>query len=135
MSKCGPLGCTPTRAGPSAPVRPRVPTSATCCSRLDLYLDWQAGWHPAFDSGDERHFVKRVHAEVNRHSCDGELTGYDIGCGEVRARIYNKSVQVQKEHIDWYPELVRARNGLAYDDVLAIWQVEFQLRREGVKGF
>jgi hypothetical protein len=24
------------------------------CSRLDLFLDWQGGWHPTFDDGDER---------------------------------------------------------------------------------
>ena len=35
------------------------------CSRLDLYIDWQGGWHPDFAAGgDERHFVKRVHADV-----------------------------------------------------------------------
>ena len=62
------------------------------CSRLDLYLDWQGGWHPDFaEGGDERHFVKRVHADVDRHSVNGEVTGFDIGKGVVRARIYNKS--------------------------------------------
>ena len=38
------------------------------CSRLDLYIDWQGGWHPHFgESGDERSFIKRVHAGVARH--------------------------------------------------------------------
>ena len=67
------------------------------CSRLDLYIDWQGGWHPDFaEGGDERHFVKRVHADVDRHSVNGEVTGFDIGKGAVRARIYNKTVEMQK---------------------------------------
>src|SRR5262249_24062812 len=38
------------------------------CSRLDLFLDWQAGWHPTFEDGDERQFIKRVHAAAARYS-------------------------------------------------------------------
>jgi hypothetical protein len=38
------------------------------CSRLDLFLDWQGGWHPDFEHSNEHHFVKRVHADVTRRS-------------------------------------------------------------------
>jgi hypothetical protein len=51
-------------------------------------VDWQGGWHPDFAEGaDERHFVNRVHADVNRHSVTGQITGFDIGRGVVRAHI------------------------------------------------
>jgi len=113
----------------------RITPDSARCSRLDLYLDWQGGWHSAFASGDERPFVKRVHADGDRFSCDGEVTGYAVGSGAVWARLYNKSVQVKKKHLQWYPEWLRACQGPAYDEAVAVWRVEFQLRREGVKGF
>jgi hypothetical protein len=105
------------------------------CSRLDLYVDWQGGWRPDFETGDERQFVKRVHAEVARRSADGRVTGYEIGKGVVRARIYDKSAQMRKEHIEWYAALLAERNGERYDPACELWRLEFQLRREGVKGF
>jgi hypothetical protein len=106
------------------------------CSRLDLYIDWQGGWHPDFAAGgDERCFVKRVHADVDRHSVNGQVTGFDIGKGAVRARIYNKSVEMGKSHQQWYPILLSERNGARFNEALDLWRLEFQLRREGVKGF
>jgi hypothetical protein len=51
------------------------------------------------------------------------------------ARIYNKTVQAKKALADWYPILLQERNGTKYDPEQAIWRLEFQLRREGVKGF
>ncbi len=75
------------------------------CSRLDLYVDWQGGWHPDFAAGgDERDFVKRGHADVVRHSVNGEGTGFDIGKGAGRARIYNKTTEMKKAKQEWYPQ-------------------------------
>jgi hypothetical protein len=105
------------------------------CSRLDLFIDWQGGWHPAYTMGDERHFVKRSHADVNRRSTDGQVTGYEIGSGVVRARIYNKTVQTKKAHIEWHAALLAAHNGDRYDPAPDVWRLEFQLRRESIKGF
>jgi hypothetical protein len=106
------------------------------CSRLDLYVDWQGGWHPDFAAGgDERCFVKRVHADVDRHSVNGEVTGFDVGKSAVRARIYNKSAEMKRSKQEWYPVLLSARNGQRFDAALDLWRLEFQLRREGVKGF
>src|SRR5690348_16907069 len=51
-----------------------VNVDAARCSRLDPYIDWQGGWMPTFESGDERCFVKRVHASADRFSCDGAVT-------------------------------------------------------------
>jgi hypothetical protein len=105
------------------------------CSRLDLFLDWQGGWHPTFENGDERAFIKRVHADVGRYSVNGQVNGYEIGKSAVRGRIYNKTVQAKKKHVEWYPKLLQERNGDRYDQEQDVWRLEFQLRREGVKGF
>lgn len=105
------------------------------CSRLDLFIDWQGGWRPTFEANDEQAFIKRVHAEVGRYSVNGQVNGYEIGRSSVRGRIYNKSVQAKKKHVEWYPTLLAERNGDRYDAEQDIWRLEFQLRREGVKGF
>ena len=81
------------------------------CSRLDLFLDWQGGWHPTFEVNDEQAFIKRVHAEVGRYSVNGKVNGYEIGKSSVRGRIYNKTVQCKKKHVEWYPTLLQERNG------------------------
>jgi hypothetical protein len=105
------------------------------CSRLDLFLDWQGGWHPTFAVNDENAFIKRVHAEVGRYSVNGKITGYEFGKSSVRGRLYNKTVQCKKKHVEWYPTLLQERNGLRFDPEQDLWRLEFQLRREGVKGF
>jgi hypothetical protein len=105
------------------------------CSRLDLFTDWQGGWHPTFAVNDEQAFIKRVHAEVGRYSVNGKINGYEIGKSSVRGRIYNKTVQCKKKHVEWYPTLLQERNGTRFDPAQDLWRLEFQLRREGVKGF
>jgi hypothetical protein len=105
------------------------------CSRLDLFIDWQSGWHPTFEHSDEQAFIKRVHAEVGRYSVNGNVNGYEIGKSSVRGRIYNKTVQAKKKHVDWYLLLLKDRNGDRYNPEMDVWRLEFQLRREGVKGF
>jgi hypothetical protein len=104
---------------------------AARCSRLDLFMDWQGGWHPTFEVNDENGFIKRVHAEVGRYSVNGKVNGYEIGKSAVRGRVYNKTVQCKKKHVEWYPTLLRERNGLRYNAEQDLWRVEFQLRREG----
>ncbi|HEV8194682.1 MAG TPA: hypothetical protein VGP82_24785 [Ktedonobacterales bacterium] len=108
---------------------------AARCSRLDLFMDWQGGWHPTFEVNDENGFIKRVHAEVGRYSVNGKVNGYEIGKSAVRGRVYNKTVPCKKKHVEWYPTLLQVRNGLRYNAEQDLWRVEFQLRREGVKGF
>ena len=53
----------------------------------------------------------------------------------VRGRIYNKTIQCKKKHVEWYPTLLQERNGARFDLDQDLWRLEFQLRREGVKGF
>ncbi|HEV8194659.1 MAG TPA: hypothetical protein VGP82_24670, partial [Ktedonobacterales bacterium] len=39
------------------------------------------------------------------------------------------------KHVEWYPTLLQERNGTSFDLEQDLWRLEFQLRREGVKGF
>ena len=63
------------------------------------------------------------------------FTGFVFGSDSVLARIYNKSHQARQKLDDGYFALVAERSGDAYDSEREVWRLEFQLRREGVKGF
>ena len=62
-------------------------------------------------------------------------TGYAFGRGAVQARLYNKTLETREKANDAYGALLTARNGERYDPHQDVWRLEFQLRREGVKGF
>jgi hypothetical protein len=107
-------------------------------SRVDLHADWQGGWIPsAADILDDspRRFIKP--ARVQSHSfIDGTtFTGFVFGSGSVLARIYNKSYQARQKLDDAYFALLAARNPETFDPTREVWRLEFQLRREGIKGF
>jgi hypothetical protein len=53
----------------------------------------------------------------------------------VQARIYNKTVETREKANDAYAAVLSARHGDTFDPSLDVWRLEFQLRREGVKGF
>jgi hypothetical protein len=107
-------------------------------SRVDLHADWQGGWVPsAADILEDspRRFIKP--ARIQSHSfIDGTtFTGFVFGSGSVLARIYNKSYQARQKLDDAYFALLEERNLETFDPTQDVWRLEFQLRREGVKGF
>ena len=51
------------------------------------------------------------------------------------ARIYNKSYQATQKLDDAYFALLAERNPDTFDPEQDVWRLEFQLRREGIKGF
>jgi hypothetical protein len=53
----------------------------------------------------------------------------------VLARIYNKSHQAKQKLDDAYFTLLAERNPDTFDPDQDVWRLEFQLRREGIKGF
>jgi hypothetical protein len=57
------------------------------------------------------------------------VSGFSIGKGEIRARIYNKTLEARKVGKEWQFELWDK------DGNLEVWRVEFQLRREALKSF
>ena len=53
----------------------------------------------------------------------------------MQARLYNKTLETQGERQRRYAALLTARCGEAFDPEQDVWRLEFQLRREGAKGF
>ncbi len=114
----------------------RVVNLATAlCSRLDLHCDWQGGWEPSYADGEDRLFIKPARTKWKPEMEGNRCTGYRFGTGKVQARIYNKTLQTQLTHCDWYGELLLQRQRTSYDPTLPVWRLEFQLLRDGVKGF
>jgi hypothetical protein len=115
-----------------------VSWSAVRLSRVDLHADWQGGWEPTPADGLDdslRRFIKPARVKWHAFTDGTTFTGFVFGSGPVLARIYNKSHQARQKLDDGYFALVAERSGDAYDPVLDVWRLEFQLRREGVKGF
>jgi hypothetical protein len=53
----------------------------------------------------------------------------------VLARLYNKSHRAREKADDGYLTLLQERNGDRFNLTRDMWRLEYQLRREGVKGF
>jgi hypothetical protein len=113
----------------------RINLDTARCSRLDLHADWQGGETPTYEETWEKHFLFPGRASHARLGEGQHCTGYTFGKKNLMARIYDKTIQAKKGHLDWYFELIRQRNGDAYNPELNIWRLEFQLIRDGVKGF
>jgi len=120
-----------------ADVRARVSFRAAKLSRVDLHCDWQGGYAPTLDGGSQelRRFIRPGKTKWGFYGQGLRPTGYTFGRGQVQARLYNKSLETRERANDTYAALLAARNGGAYDPTLDVWRLEFQLRREGVKGF
>jgi hypothetical protein len=119
-------------------VHDRLSFEAVRLSRVDLHADWQGGWVPSpadILEDSPRRFIKP--ARVQSHSfIDGTtFTGFVFGSGSVLARIYKKSYQARQKLDDSYFALLAERNPETFDPTQDVWRLEFQLRREGVKGF
>jgi hypothetical protein len=53
----------------------------------------------------------------------------------VVARLYNKTLETKEKGNDAYAELLTARCENACDAEQDVWWLEFELKREGAKGF
>jgi hypothetical protein len=104
-------------------------------SRYDFHLDFQGGWCPTLQEGEQRQFVKPSRASWAPHMTGQTCTGYTIGKRRIVARIYNKTLEATIRNNDEYFKLIEQHAGGKYDPMSEIWRVEFQLRREGVQGF
>lgn len=99
-------------------------------SRLDLYVDTQ-GWVPRID--DRNKFVRRA-SGVSAYEDNDEFNGLTFGkrsTNTVYARIYNKTVEIEKKK-DCYVEQVW---GEKYDRSLPVIRTEFQIGRAGLKAY
>ncbi len=118
-------------------VNKHVSFAAAKLSRADLHFDWQGGWSPSLAAigPDLRRLIRPGSVKWQLHGDGGDFTGLTFGKGNVLARLYNKTIEANRRNNDAYYALLVERNGDAYDHQRDVWRLEFQLRREGVKGF
>jgi DNA repair ATPase RecN len=62
-------------------------------------------------------------------------TGIQFGRSQVVARLYNKTLETKEKGNEAYAELLTARCGETFDPEQDVWRLEFELKREGAKGF
>jgi hypothetical protein len=105
-------------------------------SRFDLHIDWQGGFAPTFDSGEVERFIKPRRVKWHPYFEGTRCTGYRFGSGDaILARLYNKSAEQKTRHDEGYFALLAARNPALFNPDEDVWRLEFQIRREGMKGF
>jgi hypothetical protein len=117
-----------------------VSFSSAKLSRADLHIDWQGGYTPQLASASDelRRFICPGKTKWGFYGAGQTPTGYTFGKGDVQARLYNKTIEAKERTNDAYVALLVARhgdNGDAYDPEQEVWRLEFELKRDGAKGF
>jgi len=102
-------------------------------SRVDVYAD-QQGWEPHHD--DFHCFacrgVRRRMYEMSSqlHASGRRLSGFTFGAGDVLARVYDKTLEMQTTGHSWQETVWADR-----DAERPVWRIEFQFRREALASF
>jgi hypothetical protein len=111
--------------------------SAAKLSRADIHIDWQGGYTPALSNLSEelRCFICPGRVKGALYFQGGATTGIQFGRSRMVARLYNKALETKEKGNEAYAELLTARCGDAFDPERDVWRLEFELKREGVKGF
>jgi len=106
-------------------------------SRADIHIDWQGGYAPSLSGASEelRRFIRPGKTKWAFHGQGLHPTGYSFGKGNIQARLYNKTRETVEKANDAYAALLAARNSEAFEPTQDVWRLEFQVRREGAKGF
>jgi hypothetical protein len=122
---------------PSKLVNDAISFEAAKLSRADVHIDYQGGYAPSLStvSDELRCFIRPGKTKGALYFQGSRPTGYAFGKGHVQARLYNKTLETTEKANDGYAALLLANNGEAYNPELDVWRLEFQLRREGAKGF
>jgi hypothetical protein len=111
--------------------------SAAKISRADIHIDWQGGYTPALSNLSEelRCFIRPGRIKGALYFQGGAATGIQFGRSQVVARLYNKTLETKEKGNEAYAELLTARCGKAFDPERDVWRLEFEVKREGAKGF
>jgi len=106
-------------------------------SRADIHIDWQGGYMPTLSGASEelRGFIRPGKTKWAFHGQGLHPTGYTFGRGHIQARLYNKTRETAEKANDAYATLLAGMHRDAYNPMQDVWRLEFQLRREGAKGF
>jgi len=93
--------------------------------RIDLFVDFVT--NVDLESWDRTAWVTRASA-INAYSVDGEFSGWAVGVGgAIAARLYNKTLEIQKSHKDYLKGLWLESG---WDGSASVWRLEMQLKRE-----
>ena len=92
--------------------------------RLDLAADFIVP-EPITKAHLDDHAVTRARKR-HFHEVSGKSTGFDVGAGDVRLRVYNKSLQVDEKDIHWF------WGHYGIEPRPDVWRIEFQLRRQAL---
>jgi hypothetical protein len=111
--------------------------NAAKISRADIHIDWQDGYAPALSnlSDELRCFIRPGRVKGALYFQGGAATGIQFGRSQVVARLYNKTLETKEKGNEAYAALLTARCGDAYKPEQDVWRLEFELKREGAKGF
>jgi hypothetical protein len=96
-------------------------------SRIDLAVDFQ-GWLPSLE--DESRFVTRA-ADRAMHKQRRAFTGFMFGRGALAARLYDKTLEIERSGKPWFREVWGRSPG--YDPGAPVWRLEFQVKREALR--
>jgi DNA-binding transcriptional regulator YiaG len=95
-------------------------------SRVEMYVD-VAGEKVYLQDVDK--FVSRAGIR-NFHQVYGEFTGFELGKGDIRAKVYNKKEEIKKSHKEY---MYSIWNGVSKDE--EVWRIEFELKRRALKAW
>jgi hypothetical protein len=114
-----------------------ISSSAAKVSRADIHIDWQGGFTANLSNVAEelRCFIRPGKVKGALHFQGNTANGYQFGRSQVVARLYNKSIETKEKGNEAYAELLTARCGDLFNPDLDVWRLEFELKREGMKGF
>ena len=97
-------------------------------TRVDLAVDFQ-GWVPK--PSDLARVVARA-ASDDSHRIRRGFTGFSFGGGgNIVARLYDKTAEIKKSGKGWFLEIWKESDD--FDPKLAVWRIEFQLRRAALR--
>ncbi|MGD8191847.1 replication initiation factor [Brevibacillus ginsengisoli] len=104
-------------------------------SRIDICADSDL---VTFKQIDSKGVITRARKKEDcfvsgEYSRGRKFSGFRVGIGgPLLARIYNKTLEIQKSGKDWFKQIWRDHG---WKDDKDVWRVEFQLRREVLKEF
>ena len=111
--------------------------SAAKISRADIHIDWQGGYTPVLNNLSEelRCCIRPGRVKGALYFQGGAATGIQFGRSQVVARLYNKTLETKEKGNEAHAELLMAGCGDSFDPEQDVWRLEFELKREGAKGF
>jgi hypothetical protein len=103
-------------------------TEAPNISRVDLCVDFLTD--TPLNDIKEHAWVTRAH-QISKHTVQGRFSGWSIGSGgKLSARLYDKTLELQKSHKDYLKPLWTAAG---WQEGQTVWRLEFQYRRDVLK--